>query len=284
MEASADDCSNSVWKALGGDDVAGGESSTSSSSFFSSSSSSSSKTKRPKATFMCMIAAAIFESPEKRLSLQEIYQFVTHRFPYYNHTNRKAWQNAVRHNLSLHDCFVKIRRSACIVSGGQVYETTAHGGYWTLDAEAMEEFAKYGRIKRRPSARLVKMSRRSSSSGALSDGQKRRGRPPLSAATAVTSSQDKNDLTTTIESTEAELENDDIGASSSNNIDRELPSLLLPPFRQQDTSLESLPYENKNCHKQHQQVDVKEEDSRSSSSAVIRQWCDEVIRAYNEFP
>ena len=164
-----------------------------------------------------------------------------------------------------------------------MYETTAHGGYWTLDAEAMEEFAKYGRIKRRPSARLVKMSRRSSSSGTLSDGQKRRGRPPLSAVAAATSSQDKNDLTTTIESTEAELGDDDIGASSSNIIDRELPSLLLPPFRQQGTSLESLSYENKN-HYEQQQVDVKEEDSRSSSSAVIRQWCDEVIRAYNNFP
>jgi hypothetical protein len=135
---------------------------------------------RPKITFMNMIASAISASPQKKLSLQEIYHYIMEHYGhFYNFENRKAWQNAVRHNLSLHECFVKIRRPARIVSGGKVYETTAHGCYWALDELASREFETHGRIKRRASARIAKM--RNTESPPDASNSKRRGRPVCSS-------------------------------------------------------------------------------------------------------
>lgn len=134
---------------------------------------------RPKITFMNMIASAICSSRQKKLSLQEIYHYIMeHHGQFYNFDNRKAWQNAVRHNLSLHECFVKIRRPARILSGGRVYETTAHGCYWALDELAAREFELHGKIKRRPSARIAKMRNTESPP----DASKRRGRPSFSSS------------------------------------------------------------------------------------------------------
>ncbi|XP_062508806.1 forkhead box protein G1-like [Corticium candelabrum] len=132
---------------------------------------------RPKITFMNMIASAIFSSPQKKLSLQEIYHFIVEHYGHFYHfENRKAWQNAVRHNLSLHECFVKIRRPARVLSGGKVYETTAHGCYWALDDMALQEFEVHGKIRRRPSARVAKMK----TVYELDTTSKKKGRPAYS--------------------------------------------------------------------------------------------------------
>ncbi|XP_035243141.1 forkhead box protein P3-like isoform X1 [Anguilla anguilla] len=62
---------------------------------------------RPPYTYADLIRWAILESPDKQLTLSEIYHWFTKMFFYFRH-NTATWKNAVRHNLSLHKCFVRV--------------------------------------------------------------------------------------------------------------------------------------------------------------------------------
>ncbi|KAL2103477.1 hypothetical protein ACEWY4_000345 [Coilia grayii] len=73
---------------------------------------------RPPYTYACLIRWSIVEAPERQRTLNEIYNWFMQMFFYFRHNNT-AWKNAVRHNLSLHKCFVR-------VEGGK-------GAVWTVD-------------------------------------------------------------------------------------------------------------------------------------------------------
>ncbi|XP_073447068.1 forkhead box protein P3 isoform X2 [Dendrobates tinctorius] len=62
---------------------------------------------RPPFTYACLIRWAIMESPQKQLALNEIYHWFTKMFAFFRF-NKVTWKNAVRHNLSLHKCFVRV--------------------------------------------------------------------------------------------------------------------------------------------------------------------------------
>lgn len=73
-----------------------------------------------------------------------------HRFPYYRE-NKQGWQNSIRHNLSLNDCFIKIPRSKNLQmeDGGK---SVGKGSFWTLDASANDMFEQ-GNYRRRRTRR-----------------------------------------------------------------------------------------------------------------------------------
>ncbi|XP_005166112.1 forkhead box protein P1-B isoform X1 [Danio rerio] len=85
---------------------------------------------RPPFTYASLIRQAILESPEKQLTLNEIYNWFTRMFAYFRR-NAATWKGAVRTNLSLHKCFVRVEDD--------------FGSFWTVDDE---EFKRGRHIQR----------------------------------------------------------------------------------------------------------------------------------------
>ncbi|XP_036932746.1 forkhead box protein N2 isoform X2 [Acanthopagrus latus] len=64
---------------------------------------------KPPYSFSTLIFMAIEDSPDKRLPVKDIYEWIVNNFPYYR-TAIGGWRNSVRHNLSLSKSFRRLQR------------------------------------------------------------------------------------------------------------------------------------------------------------------------------
>ncbi|KAG0003177.1 Forkhead box protein J2 [Entomortierella chlamydospora] len=82
-----------------------------------------SKYPKPTQSYSYLITTAILESPQQQMTLNEIYEWVMDRYPWYR-TAINGWKNSIRHNLSLNKAFMRVPRPP---------SEPGKGSYWKLD-------------------------------------------------------------------------------------------------------------------------------------------------------
>uniref|UniRef100_A0A8D8ZBM1 Fork head domain-containing protein FD5 n=1 Tax=Cacopsylla melanoneura TaxID=428564 RepID=A0A8D8ZBM1_9HEMI len=98
---------------------------------------------KPQHSYIGLIAMGILSSPDMKLVLSDIYQYILDNYTYFR-TRGPGWRNSIRHNLSLNDCFIKAGRSA-----------NGKGHYWSIHPANVEDFKK-GDFRRRKAQRKVR--------------------------------------------------------------------------------------------------------------------------------
>ncbi|KAL0930747.1 fork head domain-containing protein [Colletotrichum truncatum] len=88
---------------------------------------------KPQYSYAQMITQAIINTPEGKLNLNGIYNFIMSNYAYYRHQQAAGWQNSIRHNLSLNKAFDKVARST---------DEPGKGMKWQIVPEAREEMTR----------------------------------------------------------------------------------------------------------------------------------------------
>ena len=93
---------------------------------------------KPPYSYISLIVMAIQSVPGKKLTLNEIYQYLQQKFSFFR-GSYQGWKNSVRHNLSLNECFIKLPKAL---------GRPGKGHYWTVDPSQEYMFEDGGSFRR----------------------------------------------------------------------------------------------------------------------------------------
>lgn len=93
---------------------------------------------KPPYSYAALIGMAILRSPERKLTLSQIYQWINDSFQWYK-TSHSGWQNSIRHNLSLNKAFKKQERPK---------SDPGKGHYWLVVPGSEHLFVKQKTVRR----------------------------------------------------------------------------------------------------------------------------------------
>ena len=96
---------------------------------------------KPPFSYASLIGMSILRAPGRRLTLAQIYKWISDSFSYYRASDA-GWQNSIRHNLSLNKAFIKQERPK---------DDPGKGNYWAIEPGMEAQFVK-DKPSRRPSS------------------------------------------------------------------------------------------------------------------------------------
>ncbi|MCJ1470167.1 hypothetical protein MMC07_008812 [Pseudocyphellaria aurata] len=115
---------------------------------------------KPPYSYRSLIGMSILRAPNRRLTLAQIYKWISDTFSYYRASDA-GWQNSIRHNLSLNKAFIKQERPK---------DDPGKGNYWAIEAGMESQFVK-DKPTRRPTSSCgpsIRIFTHPSSEGVLS--------------------------------------------------------------------------------------------------------------------
>ena len=96
---------------------------------------------KPPYSYASLIGMSILRAPGRRLTLAQIYKWISDSFSYYRASDG-GWQNSIRHNLSLNKAFIKQERPK---------DDPGKGNYWAIQPGMEAQFIK-DKQSRRPNS------------------------------------------------------------------------------------------------------------------------------------
>ena len=98
---------------------------------------------KPQYSYAVLIGMAILRSSERKLTLAQIYKWISDSFSHYRKANDSGWQNSIRHNLSLNKAFIKQERPK---------DDPGKGNYWAIKPGFESQFVHKEKGNRRPTS------------------------------------------------------------------------------------------------------------------------------------
>ncbi|KAF2866500.1 forkhead transcription factor-like protein [Massariosphaeria phaeospora] len=95
---------------------------------------------KPPFSYAILIGMAILRAPNRRLTLAQIYKWISDTFAFYRNSQETGWQNSIRHNLSLSKSFSKQERPK---------DDPGKGHYWRINPGFEKQYCKV-KTTRRP--------------------------------------------------------------------------------------------------------------------------------------